>query len=520
MHDDDDSRSSDAPGGSLLRTAPLAHAFWGRAARCGGRLPRPNDRMDETRPLKTATSAPDAAAPAAAEPEPELVSAQQLRRDDGGSVRSVAPSLSPTSPTHLIPTSSDASISYDPKAKPLQSDLQAFKAEMQRSQSDTALLPAKGVHKLRLSPSLPTVRKLVKYRDVHEFDLNELPRDLFRVFGHLKERFGEDYALKVVFVIRCAEELHRAWHMTLLTTKLCNDIKNKFDLRMTWELGVLRLKFRIEDGDYELHRKVPYDYDSEFQDKYMRLAYALIAGNIDIHRALTYQSHIKSGKHTARSGLFLRSHPGRLILYPMVAATCTVIFFGGDAIDAGVAAVCGLASGFIEWGMGKLGNTGKVTLDVRAPLRAKRTTSEPHIACRTLSHPTLRHTNYALSCVQHSHESSERNSSPFESLAGAGGMHQVTVGVSSGLITGVVYNFAEQLFDGGRCYETAISDFSVPADFDACAAVTALDDATACNAVGEAVCTYEAENICMSSILLGTLYWFFYGACTAAAVRC
>jgi hypothetical protein len=99
-------------------------------------------------------------------------------------------------------------------------------------------------------------------------------------------------------------------------------------------------------------------------------------------------------------------------------------------------------------------------------------------------------------------------------------MHQVTVGVSSGLITGVVYNFAEQLFDGGRCYETAISDFSVPADFDACAAVTALDDATACNAVGEAVCTYEAENICMSSILLGTLYWFFYGACTAAAVRC
>lgn len=28
-----------------------------------------------------------------------------------------------------------------------------------------------------------------------------------------------------------------------------------------WELGVLRLKFRIEDGDYELHRKVPYDYE-------------------------------------------------------------------------------------------------------------------------------------------------------------------------------------------------------------------------------------------------------------------
>jgi hypothetical protein len=92
----------------------------------------------------------------------------------------------------------------------------------------------------------------------------------------------------------------------------------------------------MEDGDYELHRKVPYDYDSEFQDKYMRVASALIQGNIDIHRALTYQKHIAEGKHTAASGWFLRSHPGRLVLYPVVASTCTVIFFGGELSDAGV----------------------------------------------------------------------------------------------------------------------------------------------------------------------------------------
>jgi hypothetical protein len=35
---------------------------------------------------------------------------------------------------------------------------------------------------------------------------------------------------------------------------------------MTWNLGVVKLKFRIDDGGFELHRKVPYDYDSEFQD--------------------------------------------------------------------------------------------------------------------------------------------------------------------------------------------------------------------------------------------------------------
>ena len=107
-------------------------------------------------------------------------------------------------------------------------------------------------------------------------------------------------------------------------------LRTSFGLRMSWELGVLRLKFRIEDGDYELHRKVPYDYDSEYQDKYMRVATALIQGNIEIHHALTYQTDIELGKHTAASGRFLRDHPGRLLLYPLVAATCAVIFFGGD----------------------------------------------------------------------------------------------------------------------------------------------------------------------------------------------
>ena len=152
-----------------------------------------------------------------------------------------------------------------------------------------------------------SVRKLVQLRDGHIFDMSQLDSDIQRVFGHLKERFGEEYALHIVFTIRTAEELHRAWHMTLLTTKLMQQLKETFNLVMTWELGVLRLKFRVEDGDYELHRKVPYDYDSEFQDKYTRIATALIQGNIDIHRALTYQSEIKEGKHTAKTGLFLRS---------------------------------------------------------------------------------------------------------------------------------------------------------------------------------------------------------------------
>jgi hypothetical protein len=334
---------------------------------------------------------------------------------------------------------------------------------VRRTQSDTDLLPDSAkVNKLRASHRLPSFPGFIKLSSEHKYDIKELEKeepDLFRVFGHLEERFGEEYALLVVFVVRNAVELHRAWHMTLLTAKLCEDIKAKFKLRMTWELGVLRLKFRIEDGDYELHRKVPYDYDSEYQDKYMRLGKALVSGSIDVHRALTYQSDIKKGLHTARSGRFLRSHPGRIILYPMVAATCTVIFFGGDWNDAVVAAVCGLATGLVEWGAGQLDRTGAVTLDV-------------------------------------------------------------LVGLTAGLITGFVYNNPEVFSaQGGHCIETATGSESVELDRAACVAVISshLDGGAACEAVmgsedaSATVCTYIDDRICMSSILMGTLYWFFYG---------
>mmetsp|Transcript_23042 Transcript_23042/g.24542 ORF Transcript_23042/g.24542 Transcript_23042/m.24542 type:complete len:644 (-) Transcript_23042:3426-5357(-) len=183
------------------------------------------------------------------------------------------------------------------------------------------------------------------------FEINTLPVDLHRVFKQLDKKFGEEYALTAVFLIRTAIELHRAWHMTLLTSSLLQQMKEKFKLRMTWNLGVIDLIFRLEDGNWELHRRVPYDYDSEFQDMYEKIAVALIEGQIGIHDALIFQSETKKGLHTSRSGLFLRANPGRLLLYPFQAATCSVIFFGGDWTDCWVAAICGITAGLIEWAL-------------------------------------------------------------------------------------------------------------------------------------------------------------------------
>ena len=139
--------------------------------------------------------------------------------------------------------------------------------------------------------------------------------------------------------------------MTLLTGRLLQQIKETCGLRMTWNLGAMDIVFRIEDGLYELHRRVPYDYDSEYQNMYEKTAVAFLEGRIGIHDALIFHTELKKGKHTCRSGLFLRGNPGRLILYPFQAATCCVIFFGGDWWDAGVAAVCGITAGLIEWAL-------------------------------------------------------------------------------------------------------------------------------------------------------------------------
>ena len=46
----------------------------------------------------------------------------------------------------------------------------------------------------------------------------------------------------------------------------------------------------------------------------MKIATALVQGDIDVHQGLTYQTETEQGKHTARSGNFLRDLPGRSVL--------------------------------------------------------------------------------------------------------------------------------------------------------------------------------------------------------------
>lgn len=197
-----------------------------------------------------------------------------------------------------------------------------------------------------------------------KFDVKTLPDDMRRVHDKLASRFGEEYALLWVFTLRTATELHRAWHMTLLTSALLLQIKKKFGLRMTWNLGVFKCIFRVEDGDYEIHRKVPYDYDSEYQDIYYRIAEALIEEQITVHEALIYQTEAKHGLHTSRIGRFLRDFPGRLVLYPFQASTIAYIFFEAKFYDMGVAAVVGLAAGLMEYALSHVGGQAKVLIDV------------------------------------------------------------------------------------------------------------------------------------------------------------
>lgn len=74
-----------------------------------------------------------------------------------------------------------------------------------------------------------------------------------------------------------------------------------------------------------------------------------------MHEALIFQAETKLGQHTASSGNFLRDFPGRLLLYPAVASTCTVIFFSGDWKDFCIALLTGFVSGLVEYALTTLG---------------------------------------------------------------------------------------------------------------------------------------------------------------------
>lgn len=81
-----------------------------------------------------------------------------------------------------------------------------------------------------------SIRDLVKFRGDRKFDIKTLPADMQRVYKSLAKKFDDDYALHVMFTMRTAIELHRAWHMTLLTNKIMQQLKDCFRLRMvSWE---------------------------------------------------------------------------------------------------------------------------------------------------------------------------------------------------------------------------------------------------------------------------------------------
>jgi uncharacterized membrane protein YjjP (DUF1212 family) len=73
--------------------------------------------------------------------------------------------------------------------------------------------------------------------------------------------------------------------------------------------------------------------------------------DISVHEALIFQAETKQGHHTADSGNFIRNFPGRLILYPAVASTCSVIFFAGDWTDFYVAGIAGFVSGLVDYAL-------------------------------------------------------------------------------------------------------------------------------------------------------------------------
>lgn len=75
-------------------------------------------------------------------------------------------------------------------------------------------------------PNGDSIRSVLQFSE-RRFDIKTLPNDMQRVYKLLANKYGEDYALTIIFTMRTAVELHRAWHMTLLTAKILQQLKVK-----------------------------------------------------------------------------------------------------------------------------------------------------------------------------------------------------------------------------------------------------------------------------------------------------
>jgi hypothetical protein len=176
-----------------------------------------------------------AAAPAVSlEPEPErsrslgdCVTPKSVMFSETESLSAVAPQLKQLEPTTQSPTDeppkSAAKLASDGAGS-------AHGVQTLRMPKQFETMPnLNSVSNLRHSPrvpvrsvsapeqSFPRLRQLIDFDDEHRFDLTQVDVDMQRVVGHLTELENEEYALRVLFTMRSAVELHRAWHMTLLT---------------------------------------------------------------------------------------------------------------------------------------------------------------------------------------------------------------------------------------------------------------------------------------------------------------
>ena len=109
------------------------------------------------------------------------------------------------------------------------------------------------------------IRQIVTFSE-RRFYVMTLPADMQRVYNHLNENFGEEYLLLFVFTMLTGVEQHWSWHIDLYTSKILQGTRDKFGIRMTWNLGVTKLMFCVEDRGFQLNPKAPYDYNSKYQD--------------------------------------------------------------------------------------------------------------------------------------------------------------------------------------------------------------------------------------------------------------
>ena len=147
-----------------------------------------------------------------------------------------------------------------------------------------------------------------------------------------------------------ADELHRSFYGSFLTQSLVRQLTTELGVPdLSLEIEVFALRWDYRQGTISTCHRIAFDYDMADVHELSKIGWAVLDGSLQVQDGLRAIRDMGSRTPVRRMENCYRDFPGRALIIPLMASTCTTVYFNGTWLDLGFSAACGAASGLVAW---------------------------------------------------------------------------------------------------------------------------------------------------------------------------